>query len=95
MNRKGNLERAERKIRRFDKREWCGCLTPSEAIAILDDGAQQHSSVMYQREYLQSLKDKGISQPNWFYFYPSKAQMERWGTRNERGHDAQKRTNHP
>jgi hypothetical protein len=60
-----NLKRAERKIRQFN--------------AILDDGATQHQSYMYQREYLQRHKDKGNSAPHWFYFYPSKAQQERWG----------------
>jgi hypothetical protein len=75
----GNLKRAERKIRQFQGKQWVGYLTPSEALAILDDGATQHQSEMYQREYLQGQKDKGSSAPQWFYFFPSKAQQERWG----------------
>lgn len=76
---KGNLQRAERKVRQYFKREWVGYLTPSEALAILDDGATEYPSSLYQREYLQGKKGKGDSAPQWFYFFPSKAQQERWG----------------
>lgn len=75
----GNLRRAERKIRQFsDTKQWCGCLTPSEALALLDDGGKEHQSVMYQRAYLTEKKNKGDCRPSWFYFFPSKKQMERW-----------------
>lgn len=78
-NKQTNLQRAERKVKQHHKRQWCGVLTPSEALAILDDGAQEHQSSMYHREYLQDKKDKGDSRPQWFYFYPSKEQQKRWG----------------
>lgn len=85
---KGNLRRAESKIRQYDKDEWGGCLTPSEALAILDDGARERYKKYSQREYLQSRKDKGDSEPTWFYFLASKAQQERWG--HTRRHHATK-----
>ncbi len=74
----GNLKRAERKIRQFQGRQWVGYLTPSEALAILDDGASEPHQHHTWREYLQKEKDKGSSAPQWFYFIPSKAQQERW-----------------
>jgi hypothetical protein len=78
MMKNGNLDRAGRKVQHFYKREWCGYLTPSEALAILDDGAQPTNNTLYQREHLLEKKKKGDCRPQWFYFQPSKAQMERW-----------------
>jgi hypothetical protein len=58
------------KISRFSNtQEWCGYLTPSEAVALLDAGgiASEH--------YDQSVrirKAEGKSKPTWFYFIPSK-----------------------
>lgn len=78
-NKQGNLYRAERKIRHYYKQEWCGYLTPSEAIALIDDGARPIDNTLYLRQYIQARKDNGESRPGWFYFFPSKEQMKCWG----------------
>ncbi len=76
----GNLRRAESKISRFsDTPQWCGYLTPSEALALLDDGGREGPSSMDKRKYFQEKRDSGDSAPQWFYFFPSKTQCKRWG----------------
>ena len=75
----GNLKRAERKISRFpDTYLWCGCITPCEALALLDDGGRAENSSLYDRAYLMEKKAKGECRPSWFYFYPTRTQMNRW-----------------
>jgi hypothetical protein len=76
-NKKGNLKRAERKIYQFRKKEWYGCLTPCEIIALFDDGAKV-ANHRNDRDYYQDLKNQGFSSLHNFYFFPSKQQEERW-----------------
>lgn len=74
-----NLKSAEKKVSPCsDKKQWCGYLTPSEAIAILNDGAKSIGS-WNQIEKLMERKKLGNSSPSWFYFCPSKHQIKRWG----------------
>ncbi len=74
---KSNLRSAEIKIKQLaDTRRWCGYLTPSEALAMLDDGAKPERSTI--KQYLEEQKQAGSSNPTWFYFYPSREQMNRW-----------------
>lgn len=77
-NKNGNLERAMRKIKQFsDTKQWCGCLTPSEALALLDDGGKETGNSLYQRQRIQSEINNGKCQPHWFYFFPSKQQLKK------------------
>lgn len=79
---KGNLRRAERRARRFsDTRQWCGCFTPCEIFALLEDGARQPDrpkGTYDPLEYIKKQKDAGQNSRHWFYFLPSRAQEERW-----------------
>jgi len=78
----GDLRRAERKIHPYaDNTTWYGELTPSEALAVIDDGAAPASDGMYDREDFQSLVDAGDGEPRHFYFTPSRHQMRRWASK--------------
>lgn len=72
-----NLRRAERKVRRLNKREWCGYLTPSEMLALVQDGARPTPNNQTMYDYHLERRERGESSPSWFYFYPSKEQLQR------------------
>lgn len=79
----GNLQRAERKIKHFSGREWCGYLTPSEVIAIVADGARLVNDHKGMLQYVQNEIVRGVSNPRWTYFHASHAQQKRWGSRTQ------------
>lgn len=79
----GNLQRAERKVKHFSGREWCGYLTPSEVLAIIADGARLVNDHKGTLQYVQSEVDRGISNPRWTYFHATHAQQKRWGSRTQ------------
>lgn len=58
------------KVSQFsDTEQWCGCLTPSEAVELIDAGG---IAVSYYENKMREYKAKGDSKPSWFYFIPSK-----------------------
>jgi hypothetical protein len=78
-NPRGNLRRAECKVKLFRyPKTWCGCLTPSEILAIVADGARLEVSALATVEQAQVRKALGICNPRWVYFRPSQAQLDRW-----------------
>lgn len=78
---RGNLRRAEHKISPFRGTVWCGCLTPSEILAIVSDGARLEDSALSTVQKAEQLKVSGFCNPYWVYFRPSRAQLDRWGKR--------------
>lgn len=62
------LETALGKARPFsDTKEWCGCLTPVEILALVNDGhkACNPQDVVWAKQHAQ----KGESKAYWFYFF--------------------------
>jgi hypothetical protein len=50
-------------------KEFCGCITPSEAVELLNNGA---SAIGHYDDFMRKRKKLGDSSPSWFYFIPSK-----------------------
>lgn len=65
---------AKSKVRHFDKRIYCGWLTPSEFLALVDEGIQprREDDVAFAKKW----KEKGRSDPSWFYFQLGKVTLE-------------------
>lgn len=59
------LDRAMKKLKRFDKDRFCGRLTPAEIIALIKDGAifSDYCSRKSDLERVRELKRKGESNP--------------------------------
>ena len=56
---------AKAKIRLFDKKTYCGCLTPSEFLALAKAGVRaRKEDIAKATRY----KQKGDSSPSWYYF---------------------------
>ncbi len=56
------------KMRRFNKREYSGALTPVECMCLLLNGARTNARQhLYSYEYIAERIDKGICNQNWFY----------------------------
>ncbi len=49
----------------YRRRQYGGCLTPVEIIELCDNGAQPNDKHWVERAKEQ--KEKGISNPQWFY----------------------------
>ena len=69
MNKKV-LDIAIAKAKHFDGRVWCGAFTPSEILALVEDGARpEHPEHWdYDKKYLEDKIKKGICYQSWFYF---------------------------
>lgn len=68
------------KVKQFaNTNEFCGCMTPSEAIALLDRGAK---ATGHYEDYMRKRKKLGDSSPSWFYFIPSKELLVELRTKN-------------
>jgi hypothetical protein len=71
------LKSAIRKCRLFCKKtgQWCGCLTPSEILALRKAGVkfEDHS---YGDRMTDKWMKQGISNPVWVYFYPNHVVMK-------------------
>lgn len=67
----GTLKVAVRKSRHYFKREWCGCLTPCEIIALVTAGAKPSVGHVHLVERAREQIKKGICNSNWFYFQPN------------------------
>jgi hypothetical protein len=76
----GNLQRAERKVQHQEGREWGGYLTPSEALALVEDGARLTHDHKAKLRSLEIEVEQGDSAPAWIYFYASHTQQKRWGS---------------
>lgn len=64
---KSNFNSAARKIKRHYKRTWCGCLTPSEILALIAAGVRPNYSES-DVDRFKELQAKGDCSPRWFYF---------------------------
>lgn len=61
------LSRAIRKCRHFDKRVWCGYLTPSEFVTLHHHGYILPTTDQGLRQALDAVA-KGHSNSRWYYF---------------------------
>lgn len=62
----GNLRRALHKIHQHNTDVWCGCVTPSEVLELVRNGAQSNQPG-YVKSALLCVK-AGDSGSGWFYF---------------------------
>lgn len=67
-NKNGNLQRAIRKIKRYNDRQFGGYLTPCEIIAIMDNGGVVTDYGKSFVGYAEKHKKHGTGNPFWFYF---------------------------
>lgn len=52
-----------------ESRQWVGCLTPAEILALVADGHRPaHAEDL---DYVKSKVTKGESGTHWFYFFPT------------------------
>ena len=72
----GNLGRALGKVKHYHADQWCGYLTPSEILALLEAGAMATSGSGWEIAWAKRKKDSGESRPTWFYFSPRKELRE-------------------
>jgi len=73
----GNLQRALRKSKKFYDQTWCGYFTPSEIIALVEDGAKPDLGSQYQIPYTRECIKKGDCSRSWFYFYLGKTKPDK------------------
>jgi hypothetical protein len=62
------LARAMHKAQHSGGREWRGCFTPAEILALVADGAKPKPSSEYVVAWAKEKVAEGESNPNWFYF---------------------------
>lgn len=67
----GNLGRAVARTTHHSGATYCGCYTPSEALALTKAGAKFDNSPMYQ--WLIDHQRKGLTPRTWLYFTPRAA----------------------
>lgn len=65
-----NLDRALRKVTHHRAGVWCGYLTPSEILAVIDAGAVITND--WKLDWIKEDVRKGQCRPTWFYFTPRK-----------------------
>jgi hypothetical protein len=65
MTAKGDFIRALHKIMRYYD-QWCGCLTPSEILALVENGICDYDETWI--DYAKQMRAKGDCSPFWFYF---------------------------
>ena len=53
------------KIKHHYENIWCGYVTPSEAVALMRNGAIAEN---HYESYMKGRMSKGDSKPSWFYF---------------------------
>lgn len=70
----------------MEGKQWCGCFTPSEVLALIAAGVQITEHGQGQLEYIQARYRNGECSPSWFYFYPHKA-GPRLGVNKHKKHD--------
>lgn len=71
-----DLKKIVAKCGRFSNtNQWCGYLTPTEIIALIDAGAKPGLGWDSMLERVRLNKKTGISNPIWFYFYPNGIKM--------------------
>lgn len=67
------------KISQFsDTQQWCGCLTPSEAVELMNAGCVPTGNYAY---YMKLRKSVGDCKPSWFYCTLSPEVKEALGKR--------------
>jgi hypothetical protein len=84
----GDLIRALHKIKRFDKDVWCGYLTPSEILTLVDNGIQVQDHDEWMINYAKEKKKKGECHQTWFYFKLGKLKDNPHMNQKERKKDA-------
>lgn len=67
----GNLGRAVARTQHHNGRVYCGCYTPSEALALHAAGARFDNQPTYL--WLIGHQRKGLSPRTWLYFVPQPA----------------------
>jgi len=67
MNKLFNIAIRAASINDRERNEWVACITPCEAIELIESGANPSGSI-YTKEYLTTMIKSGKSQKIWFYF---------------------------